>query len=97
MKILIRNLIKAVKSRREYKKERTELQIKRLNKCKNCPINSDNKKSKSFKDNFYILLNKILDFIIRVEANENSICTDCGCNLIHKTSIKEEVCPQKEW
>jgi hypothetical protein len=89
----------AIKSRLEYQKNLTTLQKKRLYICRVCPLNSDNKKQLSLLDSFKMILNKILNFIMNVSVDDNSICTSCGCNLIFKSSQKdpENMCPLKKW
>lgn len=89
----------AIKSRLEYQKTLTTLQKKRLEICRVCPLNSDNKKQLSLSDSFKMMLNKILNFVMNVSVDDNSICTSCGCNLIFKSSQKdpENMCPLKKW
>ena len=99
---IIRNLRKlkaAIQSRREYKKERTEEQKRRLEICKKCPFNSNNVKQLKNKDKVAIQFNKFLNFIFGVEVDDEAICTKCGCNLIHKSTQTEEElkCPEKKW
>lgn len=98
-KKVMKKLLNAIQSRQNYRKENklTLEQQKRLTICKNCPLNSDNKKVKSFKDKLFININKFLDFICDIKVTEEAICTDCGCNLIHKTSQTEENCPKEKW
>ena len=89
----------AIKSRREHKGVLTPLQKKRLAICKDCPLNSDNKEQLSLMDTLKMRLNKMLNFIMNVSVDDNSICTSCGCNLIFKSSQKdpENMCPLKKW
>lgn len=89
----------AIKSRREYQKTLTLLQKSRLEICRECPLNSDNKEQLSLLDTFKMRLNKILNFLMNVSVDDNSICTSCGCNLIFKSSQKdpENMCPLKKW
>jgi protein-arginine kinase activator protein McsA len=89
----------AIKSRLEYQKTLTTLQKKRLEICRVCPLNSDNKKQLSLSDSFKMTLNKILNFVMNVSVDDNSMCTSCGCNLIFKSSQKdpENMCPLKKW
>jgi len=99
MNISWKNIVVAVKSRREYKKERTEEQKRRLKICETCPLNSNNKEQLRTKDKVMMFLNKLLNWFMGVEVDDEAICTDCGCNLIHK-STQEDVelkCPQKKW
>lgn len=89
----------AIKSRREYQKNLTPLQKKRLDVCRECPINSDNKEQLTLMDTFKMRLNKMLNFFMNVSVDDDSICTDCGCNLIFKSSQEdpENMCPLKKW
>ena len=89
----------AIKSRREYQKTLTDLQKKRLKVCKICPTNSDNKAQLTFKDEVKMAMNKTLNFIMRVSVDDDSICTNCGCNLIFKSSQEdpENMCPENKW
>jgi hypothetical protein len=89
----------AIKSRREYQKTLTPLQKSRLEFCKECPLNSDNKEQLSLLDTFKMRLNKILNFLMNVSVDDDSICTSCGCNLIFKSSQKdpENMCPLEKW
>lgn len=99
MNISWKNIVVAVKSRCDYKKERTEEQKRRLKICEACPLNSNNKEQLKIKDKVMMFLNKALNWIMGVEVDDEAICTDCGCNLIHK-STQEDVelkCPQKKW
>ena len=98
-KKVINTLKNAIQSRQNYRKDNqiTEKQQKRLNICKGCPKNSDNKKVKGIKDKIFIKLNKTIDLLFNIKVTEEAICTKCGCNLIHKTSQTEENCPEKKW
>lgn len=98
VKNIMNSLGNIFKSRRYYKEEvRTDLQIKRLSKCKPCVYNSDNRRYKSFKVRTTIKLNKILDWIMGIKVTEDAVCTLCSCNLIHKTSIENETCKVDKW
>ena len=98
-KEVMKKLKNIILSRQNYRKENiiTPHQQKRLNICKSCPLNSDNKKVKSFRDKILIKTNKFLDFLFGIKVTEEAICTGCGCNLIHKTSQTEENCPKEKW
>lgn len=89
----------AIKSRIEHNKNLTDLQKSRLAVCRECPLNSDNKEQLTLLDSFKMRLNKVLNFIMNVSVDDNSICTFCGCNLIFKSSQKdpENMCPLKKW
>jgi len=89
----------AILSRIEYKKEITPLQKSRLSVCKSCPHNSDNKKNLNTEEKIMLSLNKFLNFIMRVDVTDNSMCTLCGCQLIHKSTQTDEdnKCPLKKW
>lgn len=96
----IRQIFAAIKSRKQFKKELTPLQIKRLRKCSSCPFLSSNKKQKTFKDNLMLFLNKSLNYIFRIPNVKNTdICTDCGCDVVFKSTQEAEdlICQQKEW
>ena len=99
MSTIFKKLNLAIKSRKEYNENLTPLQKKRLSICKNCPLNSDNKEQLTLLDSFKIRLNKILNFFMQVDVDDNSICTDCGCNLIFKSSQEdpENMCPLNKW
>jgi protein-arginine kinase activator protein McsA len=99
MSNIFKKLQLAIKSRREYKKTLTPLQKSRLAICKDCPLNSDNKDELSLLDSLKMRLNKILNFLMNVSVDDDSICTSCGCNLIFKSSQKdpENMCPLKKW
>lgn len=99
MIITIKKIKTAFKSRLEYKKDLTELQIKRLNICKGCPFNSDNKKEKTTKEKIYMILNKFLNFICRVSVTEDSVCNKCGCQIVFKSTQTDEdlLCPLGKW
>lgn len=88
---------KAIKSRLQFKKELSEMQKERLSICQKCPSNSDNVLEKSWKDNFWILLNKLANKIFGVNPESEAICTQCFCQLIHKSSQEDEKCPQEKW
>lgn len=93
------SLYLAIKSRLEYKKTLSEKQKIRLSICKDCPLNSDNKEQLTLLDTFKLRINKILNFLLRVSVDDNSICTYCGCNLIFKSSQEapENMCPLNKW
>jgi hypothetical protein len=99
MSNIFKKLQLAIKSRREYQKKLTPLQKSRLAICKDCPLNSDNKDDLTLLDSFKMRLNKILNFLMNVSVDDDSICTSCGCNLIFKSSQKdpENMCPLKKW
>lgn len=99
MKSILNKARLAIKSRREYQKTLTKLQKDRLSICRVCPLNSDNKSQLTFKDECKMFLNKVLNFIMRVSVDDNSICTSCGCNLIFKSSQEdpENMCPEEKW
>ena len=89
----------AIQSRKNYQKEVTEEQRERLKICKTCPFSSNNVKQKRFKDKVMIFLNNFLNFIYRVEVDDEAICIKCGCQLLHKSTQTEEElkCPLKKW
>lgn len=96
----IKQIFAAIKTRKEFKEELTELQIKRLKECSECPFLSSNKKKKSLKDKWMLFLNKALNFIFRIpNVNDTDICTDCGCDVIFKSTQEAEdlICQQKKW
>lgn len=99
----MRNIFKvpylAIKSRMEYDGKITEQQKKRLSVCRDCPLNSDNKEQLTLLDTFKIRINKMLNAIMKVSVNDDSVCTSCGCNLIFKSSQqdKENMCPLGKW
>jgi hypothetical protein len=95
----LRILKAALESRKNYKKEVTQEQKKRLDICKICPLNSNNVEQKRFKDKVMMLLNNFLNFIYGVEVDDEAICTKCSCQLIHKSTQTEEElkCPLKKW
>ncbi len=97
--IIIKKIKAAFKSRLEYKKELTELQKKRLLVCKTCTFNSDNKQNKTVKEKFYMLLNKALNFLCGVSVTEKSVCLDCGCQIVFKTTqeAKDLICQKGKW
>lgn len=99
MKSILNKIRLAIKSRKEYQKTLTELQKKRLKVCKVCPTNSDNKSQLTFEDKVKMAMNKTLNFIMRVSVDDDSICTNCGCNLIFKSSQEdpENMCPEGKW
>jgi len=99
MSTIFKKLQLAIKSRKEYQKKLTPLQKRRLNICRECPLNSDNKEQLTLLDTFKMRLNKILNFIMNVSVDDDSICTSCGCNLIFKSSQEdpENMCPLKKW
>lgn len=97
--IIIKKIKAAFKSRLEYKKELTDLQNKRLKVCKTCPFNSDNKQNKTIKEKFFMFLNKTLNFICRVSVTEESVCLDCGCQIVFKSTqeAKDLICQKGKW
>ena len=99
MSTIFKKINLAVKSRKEYNKNLTELQKSRLSICRDCPLNSDNKEQLTLLDTFKMRLNKILNFFMRVSVDEDSICIYCGCNLIFKSSQEdpENMCPLNKW
>lgn len=99
MSTILKKASLAIKSRRGYKKTLTDTQKERLAICKDCPLNSDNKELLTLLDTFKLRLNKILNFIMGVSVDKDSICTSCGCNLIFKSSQEdpENKCPLKKW
>ena len=99
MSTIFKKAYLAIKSRKEYKKTLTDKQKSRLAICKDCPFNSDNKEQLNLIDTFKLRLNKILNFIMSVSVDDDSICTICGCNLIFKSSQEdpENMCPLKKW
>ena len=90
MSSIFKKLQLAIKSRKEYQKTLSPLQKKRLEICKECPLNSDNKEQLSLLDTLKMRLNKILNFLMSVSVDDNSICTSCGCNLIFKSSQEDQ-------
>lgn len=89
----------AIKSRKEHQGILTPLQKTRLDICKDCPLNSDNKEQLNLMDSLKMRLNKILNFIMNVSVDSDSMCTSCGCNLIFKSSQEdpENMCPLGKW
>lgn len=94
---MLTTMISIIKSRINYNKNLSEQQKERLLTCSPCQYNSDNQKEKTLKVKIMIIINKILDKIFGVEDNDESICTECGCNLKHKSSQPEQNCPKKKW
>ena len=99
MQNIFRKAKLAVTSRLNYKKELTPTQIKRLQVCKTCPLNSDNKENKTNRDKVFMLLNRLLDKVFGIVTTEDAICLQCGCNLIHKSSQedKQDWCGLGKW
>ena len=99
MSTIFKKVSLAIRSRREHNKNLTELQKLRLSICKDCPLNSDNKEQLTLLDTFKMRLNKMLNFIMQVSVDSDSICTHCGCNLIFKSSQEdtENMCPLDKW
>jgi hypothetical protein len=99
MKNTFKKLQLAIVSRKNHKKTLTELQKSRLSICKDCPLNSANKEQLNLLDTLKIRLNKVLNFLMNVSVDDDSICTSCGCNLIFKSSQKdpENMCPLNKW
>lgn len=97
--ISLKNIEAIINSRREYNKELTDEQKRRLKICATCPSNSKNQVKKTLRVRFMIIINKILDLIFEVDGNEEDICTKCGCNLRHKSTQEAEElkCPDKKW
>jgi protein-arginine kinase activator protein McsA len=89
----------AIEARKNYKKEVTEEQKIRLEICRTCPLNSNNVEQNKFKDKVMLFLNNFLNFIYGVEVDEDAICTECGCQLIHKSTQTEVElkCPLEKW
>ena len=96
---ILRKARLAITSRWNHKKELSQIQVKRLNVCNNCPFNSDNKQQKTIKDKTFISLNKFLDMLFGIKATEDAVCLECGCNLIHKSSQedKNDWCGLGKW
>lgn len=76
-------IVEIIKSRLPRKKEAFE--IKRLEICKSCEFNSDNKKDKFIINVFY----KIINFM-------NTYCTICGCGIKYKVKVKTSMCSLHE-
>jgi hypothetical protein len=95
----MKSMVAAIKSRQNFKKEKTEEQIRRLKICASCPLNSDNKKDLTVKEKIMLIMNKLLDLLFGITVNETAICIRCVCNLYHKSTQTEEDlrCPQKKW
>ena len=100
MKNTLKNLMHSLKnisqSRKEYGQMK-DFQLERLEICKTCPFNSANKKEKTVKDKVNKQINKFLDFLYGIKVSDESFCTLCGCNLIHKSSQKDENCDKEKW
>lgn len=99
MKSILNKIRLAIKSRLEYRGTLTEQQKERLRICEGCPLNSDNKEHLTLMDTLKMRMNKILNFLMSVSVDEDSICTSCGCNLIFKSSQNdpENMCPEGKW
>lgn len=100
MSTIFKKAYLAIKSRAEHSNNNlTELQKKRLNVCKDCPLNSSNIEKLNLADTLKVRANKVLNFLMGVIVDDNSICTECGCNLIFKSSQEdsENMCPLKKW
>jgi len=99
MKRLISKIWLPVKSRLEYKGELTELQKERLKICGKCPHNSDNKEAKTLLDRLKIMANQTLNILTGVSISKDSVCLQCGCELVFKSSQEdqENMCPLGKW
>jgi len=99
----IRSLLNTVKvihySRVNYKNDLTEEQKRRLNICKTCPYNSDNKKQYTIKQKIFIFLNKIVNKIYGLNVLVDAVCTVCGCGIVFMSTQEDEEqkCKLKKW
>lgn len=86
-----------------FRKETDEL-TERLDICKNCPHNSLNANTGSFKLKTYKALSDVFSFLTRAKIknedlkwSEEAQCTKCGCTLYYKAIEPQENCPIKKW
>lgn len=86
-------------SRMMFKEEVTETQKKRLEICKTCVFNSDNKDKLGIKDKFYKVINKAFNRFYGLKVTLESICTLCGCDIVMKSSVfsDKNECQAGKW
>lgn len=95
---LITKATRAISSRMFPQKENSELSKERLAICKTCFYNSLNFETYTMVQKVKLNLNKVLNFIFRVDQFKG-VCLqpDCGCSIVLKVTYLEEECPDKKW
>lgn len=99
----IRKIINTIKiahsSRMMLKNELTDIQENRLNICRTCEYNSDNKENLSLKNKIFKKLNLIVNKIYGLKITINAICTVCHCDLSVMSSVDndEHECKLGKW
>jgi len=90
-------LISAHNARIMFKEEQTMVSTERLKVCKKCPFNSDNKE-KTFRDKFWIFMNRLFNKVYGIDVTLDSICTICGCGTLFLVQEEEkDKCEKNKW
>lgn len=95
---LITKATRAISSRMFPQKADLQFSRDRLAICKTCFYNSLNFETYTAVQKVKLNLNKVLNFIFRVDQFKG-VCLhpECGCDLIKKSQYLEEECPDGKW
>lgn len=98
MKNILRKISRAILSRMFPQKETPQYALDRLKICKYCFYNSLNFNEYTKIQKLKLYLNRVLDYIFRVDQFKG-VCLhrDCGCNIRKKAEWHSEVCPDGKW
>jgi hypothetical protein len=98
MKNIFRKISRAILSRMFPQKETPQYALDRLKICKYCFYNSLNFNEYTKIQKLKLYLNRVLDYIFRVEQFKG-VCLEesCGCSIAKKVNYIDEKCGYGKW
>lgn len=91
-------LMSAHYARMMFKEDMTEVGKARLEICKGCPLNTDNRKNKTFREKAWIAANKVFNRLYGIKVSIDSVCTACGCGVIFLAQGEDKNgCEKNKW
>lgn len=74
-----------------FKEEITDTVRYRIDECKICPKNTDNRPNQTLREKVWIMLNKLFNRLYGIKVTNNSVCSMCGCGtmLLSREDDKE--------
>jgi hypothetical protein len=98
MENILRKISRAILSRMFPQKETPQYALDRLKICKYCFYNSLNFNEYTKIQKLKLYLNRVLDYIFRVEQFKG-VCLEesCGCSVSKKVNYIDEKCGYDKW
>lgn len=98
VQVLYFKIISAHYARLMFKEGMTEESNRRLEICKTCPYNTDNRENKTFREFFWIWANKVFNRLYGIKVSTESVCSVCGCGTIFLAQGESaDGCKKNKW